>query len=202
SAQTAPLPYCALDIPCSKHVVSHAIAAARILNQRTDHSGGTGTVMDRHAHSQVAGMIGSLIYCLTERAESSAEWRIFTGKARAGAQIGEIKNQVIKGIGFVLQARGNRQSFAGLEKPKDNPTAGRSVLRLNQAQPAPCIRRRIYNFDRLIVLQLGAVAARNGQSFALWWIDQGAAQRIAHRLGWHFRKIDARRNYVASPDEF
>jgi hypothetical protein len=93
--------------------------------------------MNRHAHLEIPGMIGPLVNSLAKCAQSSGQRRIFVGKPRPSAEVTEIEYQIVYRIGFVLERRGDGESFAALEKTKYNAPAGRSSIRLDEPEPSP-----------------------------------------------------------------
>jgi hypothetical protein len=146
-------------------------------------------------------MICALINCLAKGPESSAKGRIVTGKARPGAQVGKIKNQIFNRIRLVFERSGNCESFASLEETENNsPPRWRSIA-FDQSEPPPCVGRRADDLGGLIMLQLGATSTRERQSLVRWGIDQGDAMGIYHRRSFDFGEIDSGGNQLTSPNE-
>ena len=114
--KTAPFHQHPLDVAVPKRFVGEPVTSRRIGNQLANHLRRAGTVLHRDAHFQIAGMIGPTVNLLTENAEPSAERCIFTGKARAGPNVGQIENEIVDRIAFVLEAGGDRETFAGVKE--------------------------------------------------------------------------------------
>ena len=87
-------------------------------------------------------MIGALINALTKNPEPAAERRIFAGKSRAGANIGEIENEIVDRVAFVFERGGDGETFARLEKRKRSSASRRRTVRFDQTETAPGISGR------------------------------------------------------------
>jgi hypothetical protein len=87
-------------------------------------------------------MIGALVNCLAQRPERPPNGDSSSAKARSGAEICEIENQIGDRITFVLESGGDGESFASLEKPENDSAPCRGAVRLNQSEAAPGVSGR------------------------------------------------------------
>ena len=69
-------------------------------------------------------MIGARVSLLAKNAEPSTERCVLAGKTRTGPDVGQIENEIVDGILFVLKTGGNRKAFASLEE-REEKTAPR-----------------------------------------------------------------------------
>ena len=97
--------------------------------------------MDRDAHLQITGVIGAPVGLLAKNSEPAAERRVFAGKARARPDVGQVEDKIVDRISFVLESCGDRESFAGVEKSKQNTATRRRAVIRDQAELAPCVGR-------------------------------------------------------------
>ena len=97
--------------------------------------------MGRHSHFEIAGMIGAPVNPLAKNPQPPAHRRIFTGKTRTAADVREIENEIVDRITFILERGGNRETFAAMEKGKDNSAARRRSVRSTQDQAGARHRR-------------------------------------------------------------
>jgi hypothetical protein len=120
-------------------------------------------------------MIRAFVDRLATGAESSRQARILARETGTGTDVGQIKNQIVDWIRFILESRSDGKSFAGLEKAEDNSAPSGSAIRLDQPQSPPGKSRRGDNLDGLIMLQLRTTTANERQRLALWRIKESPA---------------------------
>src|SRR2546423_1605034 len=123
-------------------------------------------------------MIGAPIDLLAKNTEAAAERCVFAGKARAGPDVGQIKNEIIHWIRFVLETGRKGEAFAGVEKGEENAATCRRAVDFHETQLAPRISRRSGNHSGEIGLQFRALPADERQCLALRRIEQRRAARI------------------------
>ena len=117
-------------------------------------------------------MICAPVDLLAKNPEPAAERRVFTGEARAGADVGEVEDEIVDRIRFVLQTSCDRQSFTRVEKRKEQAAPRGSPIFRNQAELAPGVSRRIRNDRRQVMLELGTLPANQRQRFPLRRFEQ------------------------------
>ena len=173
--ETAPFHERALNIAMTQQIRGDSVTSAWILDQLANHFCRARAVMDRHAHFQITRMIRAFVDRLAKGAESPRQAGILARKTRTGTDVGQIKNQIVDRIRFVLESRRDGEPFAGLEKAEDNSAPGGCPVRLDQPESPPGERRRGDDLDGLIVLQFRTTAADERQSLALRWINESPA---------------------------
>ena len=63
-------------------------------------------------------------------------------KTDAGAEIGEVDDELIERVGFVLQGGGDGEAFSVLEEAKDLAPPGGGALGIDETESAPTVDRR------------------------------------------------------------
>src|SRR5437763_14589002 len=135
--KAAPFHQRAFDIAVPERFVGESVTRRPIRDELADHLRSARAILHRHAHFQVAGVIGASINLLAENAEPSAEGRVFAGETRAGANIGQIKNEIVDRIAFVLEAGGNREPLARMKERKKQAAARRCSILKYETELAP-----------------------------------------------------------------
>src|ERR1700674_95647 len=196
--QAPPFHQRAFDVAVAEQFVRHAITGGRVRDQFADHFGCAGAVLDWHAHFEITRMIPARINALAKNAEASTERRIFAGKTGTGPNVREIENEIVDGIILFFERGRDGQTFASLEKRKDNAASrGRSIFR-DQTKLPPGIGGRVGNGRGEIVLQFGTGATNERDRFTLRRIEQRAAVRIDEGGELRRGEIEPRVNRVAA----
>ena len=154
--------------------------------------------MDGHTHFNVTGMIGAPVNPLAENSQPSTERRVFACKARTGPDICQIENEIVDRISLILQRSRDGETLAGLEEGEQGAAPSRCSIFRDETELAPRVGGRIRDDRGEIVLQFGASATNERDSFALGRIEQRAAMRINDRGCLHFGKINARVDRIAA----
>ena len=114
--QAAPFHERPLNVAVAKRFVGESVTRGGIRDELANHFRCARTVLDRDAHLQITGVIRAPVGLLAKNSEPAAERRVFAGKARARPDVGQVEDKIVDRIRFVLEPRGDRESFAGVEK--------------------------------------------------------------------------------------
>src|SRR4051812_26418608 len=122
SKETAPFHHGPLDVAVAKRFIGEPITSSRIHDELANYFRRARSVLDRHAHFEIAGMIGAAVGLLAKNPKPATHGRVFAGKTRTRADIAEIEDKIVDRISFILESRGDGEPFAGMEKRKEHAT--------------------------------------------------------------------------------
>src|ERR1035441_811905 len=138
SQQATPLDDDAVDIAGAEKVGDPDLFGERVLMDRGDDLLGARAVFGRHAVLEVAWDRLKAIFLMANNAQSPAPAvDVLAGEAEPGIKIREVVDQLVEGIGVVLQCGGNGQAVTLAEEADDLSAKAGDASRIHQAKPPP-----------------------------------------------------------------
>lgn len=115
---------------------------ALVLKEGADDLGGGFAVVGGQSAFEVALVGNETVGLSTAGGEALTAAISGDLKTDAGAEIGEVNDELIERVGFVLQCGGDGEAFAVLEEAEDLPSSGGGALRIDETESAPTVDRR------------------------------------------------------------
>jgi len=140
--QGVPFQEGSLEVSRTEIIIEKGPFPLRMSQGFTKGFGGTVPIFRGQPPSEIASAGDVPVASPANRAETAAFARQGL-KTMAGPQVGQVMNQFIDWVGFVLQGRRHRQPLPLVEETEDDASARGIALPINQAQLKPSLREGI-----------------------------------------------------------